>query len=225
MKLSPNVLTLDLKIQDKYRKWFAALGTDPNFLASTCVIIGDSDIDYSLAPNIDTTRILSAPFNVPAIKHKLIYNGVGKNLSGIIKCFARKVNSDGTINSLYNYPVTQVFTSGNTPPSLENGKNWEVINFIDNKMGYVFFFSTVLDFYLDDNGKKKRLVEKYDFTFDWGGSITTPVKWKYIIDIDNGSLFLLKEDTTSSPVGSVLNGKISIVGKTTQKTKEINFNF
>ncbi|MEO6306081.1 MAG: hypothetical protein ABIP51_23235 [Bacteroidia bacterium] len=214
-----------MKVQDKYRKWFSALGTDPNYLASTCVILGDSDIDYELAPNIDNSRILSSPFSVPAVKHKLIYNGVGKNLSGIIKCFARRVNSDGSIDSLYQYPLNENFIAGNVGPTLENGKNWESITFTDAKMGFILFFSTVLDFYLDENGIKKRLVETYDFSFDWDGSPLTPVKWNYIIDLDNGSIFFYKEDTTSTPIGITLRGKIKVVGQSTQKITELSFNF
>jgi hypothetical protein len=222
MRLQPNILTLDLKVQDRYRKWFSALGADPNYLASTCVILGDSDIDYELAPNIDNSRILSAPFSTEGIKHKLIYNGVGKNLSGVIKCFARKVLDDGSVESLYDYPVTQSFSAGTTPPTLTNGRNWEYVTFTSNQMGFILYFSTVLDFYLDANGVKKRLVENYDFTFDWNGSPLTPAGWNYIIDTDNGSIFLFK---SAGAVGLTYSGKITAVGQSSQKVKELAFNF
>lgn len=225
MRLLPNVLTIDLKVTDRYRKWFSYLGKDPDYLASTCVSLGDSDIDYELAPNIEDSRILSAPFSIEGIKHKLIYNGVGKNLSGVIKCFARKVNSNGEVESLYNYPVNEIFTIDTTPPSLENGKNWERVTFNDTQMGFILYFSTVLDFYLDENGKKKRLSEEYEISFDWNGSPITPNNWGYIIDQENGSIFFYKANTSIVPIGLEYVGKIKIVGKKSNKIKEIQFNF
>jgi hypothetical protein len=224
MRLSPNTLQLDIKVEDRYRKWFSGLGIDSQLKAS-CVILGDSDIDYELAPNVENSRILSTPYSVEGIKHKLIYNGVGKNLAGSIKCFARKVNSDGTLSSLYDYPANDTFTAGVTPPTLNNGKNWEKITFDDTKMGFVLYFSTVLDFYLTDEDVKKRINEEYTITFDWNGSSVTPASWDYKIDNVNGSLLLAKQDTTSSPVSSSYLGKITITGTFSNKVKEVKFNF
>lgn len=222
MRVRQNILQLDIKVEDRYRKWFASLGQE-NALAATCVILGDSDIDYELAPNIDTSRIVSTPYNVEGIKHRLIYNGVGKNLAGQIACFARKVTDTGAIQSIYDYPSNEIFTTGVVPPSLENGKNWERIDFTDSKMGFILYFSTILDYYYDENGVKKRLVEKYNFSFDWDGG-AQPIGWDYVIDNDNGSILIAKEDTTSSPVGSAYNGVLTVVGQDSQKIKKVRFN-
>lgn len=222
MRLKKDILELEIKIQDRYRKYFSSLGNDAQ-LKSTCVILGDSDIDYELAPNVSQSRILSAPYNVNGVKHKLIYNGVGKNLSGLIKCFSRKVLSDGTIQGLYNYPTDEIWETRMMPPSLENGKNVEVLVFDENvtKMGYILFFSTVLDYYFDENGVKKRLVEKYNFSFDWNGSEVAPTGWESIIDNDNGSLLLAKDTAT---VSVLPNCTITIIGQFSNKVKRVKFN-
>lgn len=222
MRLKTNILEIDVKCQDRYRKWFSSLGTEA-LLENQCVILGDSDIDYELAPNIDSTRILSAPFNVEAVKHKLIYNGVGKNLAGSIKVFARKVLDTGVVQSLYNYPLDEIWSTEVTPPILTTGKSWEKFTFDDSKMGYILFFSTVLDFYLDANDVKKRLKETYTVTFDWNGG-AIPLNWEFTIDNINGSLLLAKDDTTSTPIGVNYNATITIVGDFSQKTKKIFFN-
>lgn len=222
MKIRENILQIDIKVEDRYRKWFSTLGQD-GCLAATCVVLGDSDIDYELAPNIDKTRIVSTPYHVEGIKHKLIYNGVGKNLAGQIVSFARKVDDLGNVSSIYNYPTDEIFATGIIPPALSNGKNWERLTYTDSKMGYILYFSTVLDYYLDDNGVKKRLVEAYDFSFDWDGG-TQPVEWDYVIDNDNGSILIAKEDTSSSPVGSAFNATVTVVGQESQKIKKVRFN-
>lgn len=223
MRIRQNILQLDVKVEDRYRKWFSTLGQD-GCLAATCVVLGDSDVDYELAPNIDQTRVVSTPYHVEGVKHKLIYNGVGKNLAGQIVCFARKVNENGEIQSIYNYPTNENWTTDITPPTLQNGKNWERVTFSDEKMGYILYFSTVLDYYLDEDGVKKRLVEQYDFSFDWDGG-AQPAEFYYVIDNDNGSLLLSKEETSSSPVGTAFNGIITVVGQKSQKIKKLRFNF
>ena len=75
MLLDSQILQLDIKVQDKYRKLLSKLGQDGVELK--CVQLGDSDIDYELSPNIDNARILNAPYNVESIKYPLIYNGAG----------------------------------------------------------------------------------------------------------------------------------------------------
>lgn len=222
MRLLPNTLKLEIKIQDRYREWFSSLGQE-DALQSSCVILGDSDVDYSIAPNISKTRILSAPFNVEGIKHKLIYNGVGKNLSGLIKCFARRVNSTGDIESIYDYPTTNNFILGLTPPTLENGNNFEQITFTNAKMGYILFFSTVLDYYVTDTGVKKRLVEEYTFSIDWNGATVTPANWDFVVDNINGSMLISKNELANS-VGSLYNCTITAKGKNSNKIKKIKFN-
>jgi len=224
MILNPNTLVLDIKLTDEMREWLSTLGNE-DLLSATCVILGDSDIDYNLAPKINTTRILEGPYNPPAVKYKLIYNGVGQDLSGTIKTFARYVNTDGTISSLYDYPTTSNFTSGTTPPSLENGKDFDQITFQDVQMGYILYFETVLDFYLDDDGTKERLNEDYTFTILWDGSATIPAGWDYVIDTVNGSMLLAKTDTTTSPIGTNYRGKITVFGNTSNKTKVVTFNY
>jgi hypothetical protein len=224
MKLNSQVLSIDVKVQDKYRKWFSTLGSE-NLLTAKCVILGDSDIDYELSGNMNNAKILNAPYAVDGVRYKLIYNGVGKNLAGSIKCFARKVLSTGDIQGLYTYPANETFTTGVIPPSLGNGKNWEKFTFNDNQMGYILYFSTVLDYYFDADGVKKRLVEAYDYTFDWDGSPTTASGYEYVIDNDNGSLLLSKQNTTGSPIGLTYRGSLTIKGQFSQKTKKILFNF
>lgn len=220
MRLNNDVLEIEVKVQDRYRKWFSALGTDIP-LSATCVILGDSDIDYGLAPNVATSRILSAPYSVNGVKHKLIYNGIGKNLAGSIKCFARQIQSDGSVDSRYNYPANETWTPGRLPPTLANGENITQVIFDSTKMGYILFFSTVLDYYFDENGIKKRLFEKYNFFVDWNGVEDIPANWDVVIDNDNGSLLISKNNIA---VGTAYTGTITIVGQFSNKTKIIKFN-
>lgn len=224
MLLNPNQLVLDIKLQDRFRRWFSTIGNE-NLLTAGCVILGDSDIDYELAPNVNSSRILDAPYQTEGIKYKLIYNGVGKNLAGAIKCFIRRVDVDGSIDSLYDYNADENFIPGQTPPTLVNGKDWDRITFQDVKMGYILFFETVLDYYLTDDGIKKRLVEPYTFSFDWNGSSLTPSNWDFVIDNTNGSLLLTKQDTSGSPIGLNYRGNLTVTGQTSRKIKIVNFNF
>jgi hypothetical protein len=224
MILDPNTLILDIKATDALRQWFSTVGNE-DFKQAACVILGDSDIDYSLAPNINASRILDAPYAPPGVKFRLIYNGVGQDLSGLIKCFIRQVATDGTVTSLYNYPANNTFTAGATPPSLANGLDWEQITFDDTQMGFILFFETVLNFYLDSTGTKERMAELYTISVSWDGSPTIPPNWDFVLDNVNGSMLLSKSDTTGSPIGTNYRGSITIVGLLSQKTKIVTFNF
>jgi hypothetical protein len=222
MRLDTDVLEIQLKVQDRYRDNLSSLGTDTP-LSAMCVILGDSDIDYGLAPNIADTRILSAPYNVNGVKHKLIYNGIGKNLSGLIKCFARQVLSDGSIQSMYDYPASETWSTSRKSPLLVNAEDLDKITFTNATMGYILFFSTVLDYYFDENGIKKRLIEKYDFSVNWNGATTTPNQWDIVFDNDNGSLLISKSSLAPS-TGVNYNGVITIVGQFSNKIKKVKFN-
>ena len=92
-------------------------------------------------------------------------------------------------------------------------------------MGYILFFSTVLDYYFDANGVKKRLKELYDFTITWDNTSTIDTNFEYVIDNDNGSILLMKKDTTATPIGVSYRGKIVIKGQYSQKSKTITFNY
>ena len=224
MRLNPNTLVIDVKVQDRWRKWLSTLSTE-NRTEVTSVIFGDSDIDYELAPNVTNSRILSAPYEVGGIKNKLVVNGVGKNLSGSIKSFVRKIDEAGNVLGIYNYPLDEVFSVSSFPPSLENGKDWEELTFTDDKMGYIIFFSTVLDFYFDENGVNQRLVENYSLSIDWDGSPNTNSSYDVVFDEENGSLLISKRDTKSNPISTIKSGTITVTGLRTNKTKKIKFNF
>lgn len=224
MFLSPSLLLVDCKLQDTYRAYIAKMLADPT-LVPTGVIIGDSDLDYLLSPNMQNSRILNAPYGDVQIKFPLIYNGVGKNLSGIIKTFARQVQEDGSIDSVYDYDVNLNWIPGLTPPILSMGYDWNQITFGDTQMGYILFFETLLDYYLTPNGAKERLVEAYSFVFSWNGSPVTPSNWNYVIDNTNGSLLLAKQDTTATPIGLNYRGSITVTGQFSQKIKVITFNY
>jgi len=223
MVLDNSRLQIDIKVSDAYRQYLSSLGFD-TALKGSCVILGDSDVDYQLAPNVQTNRILNAPYSPAGVKHKLLYNGVGKNLSGTIKAFARRVEPDGSIMSLYQYNADEVFYPGDTPPTLAEGKNWDQITFDDLKRGYILFFESVLDYYLTADNIKKRISEAYTFTFNWDGG-PKPSNWDFVIDNTNGSLLLAKQDTTGTPIGLNYRGTLTIAGQFTKLTKVVTFNF
>jgi len=221
MILNPEQLKLDLKVTDEFRDNLSSLIDNP---ISLCTILGDSDIDYQLAPNVQTNRILNAPYSPAGVKHKLLYNGVGKNLSGTIKCFLRRVEPDGSITSLYQYNANETFYPGDTPPLLSNGKNWDQITFDDLKRGFILFFESVLDYYLTSDNIKKRIKETYTYAFDWDGG-SQPSNWDFVIDNTNGSLLLAKQDTQSTPIGLSYRGTLTVSGQFTKLIKVIKFNF
>ena len=221
---NPNTLVVDVKLQDQYRSYIAKMIADPTQIPST-VILGDSDIDYELSPNVGNSAILNTPYGQCGIKHPLIYNGVGANLSGLINCFARQVQANGTVDSLYNYNTNLNWSAGVIPPVLANGYDWDQITFTDSQMGYVLFFESVLDYYLTSTGVQEQLQETYTFTFSWNGSVITPSNWNYVIDNTHGSLLLAKLDTTSTPIGLNYRGSITIEGQFTGFIKVVTFNY
>lgn len=220
MLLNTNIVTIDLKTQDRYRKILSRLGKDGYELKS--VVLGDSDINYELSQDITKNRILNTPYSIDKIKFPLIYNGAGKGIKGSLLTFARFVDSNGKIKSLYNYPLNNTLTLGNIPPKLDNGFNWEQITFDSTKSGVILFFETLLDYYRDINNVQKRLIEKYNITVLFNDTETIPSPWQVIKDFDNGSILLAKD--TGAVSGTYL-GVVSIEGQLTKIKKEITFNF
>jgi len=219
MNLDPTQLQIQIKAQDRFRKMIANIS---NKNALTCVMLGDSDIDYETAIDIEHTRIMDAPYNCEAIKYPLIYNGEGKGLSGQINCFVRQIDSNGNIKSLYNYPTNNTLTYGKTIPTLENGFDWSQLTFDSTKMGYILFFETLLDNYLNEDNIPQRMSEEYKFTVTFNGSEIVPTKWDIIYDYVHGSLLIGKD---SLNVGSVNNGMITIFGLTSRFQKTVIFNY
>ncbi len=220
MILDNNILQLDIKLQDPYREIISKLGKGN--VEITCVILGDSDIDYELSQDMNNAKILNAPYSVTSVKYPLVYNGLGKSLVGKVTCFARKIDSASKVNSLYTYPTNKVFSYNRIPPTLENGFDWDKLEFTADKMGYILFFQTLLDFYVDDNGVQQRVKEQFSFNITFNNSPILPSGWEIIIDQDNGSLLIGKN---ASAVTNIYNGKIEVQGKTTSNKKVIEFNF
>lgn len=222
MILDSNVLQLDIKVQDSYRELISKLGQEG--IELTCVILGDSDIDYELSLDMNNAKILNSPYDVKGVKYPLLYNGSGKGLAGTVTCFARKVDENSKINSLYTYPTDMVYTYGRIPPVLENGFDFDRLDYTDDKMGYILFFQTLLDYYVTDDGIPERLKETYTFNITFNGSSTVPTGWEIVLDEDNGSLLIGKSAVVVSSL-SVFDGKIEIEGKTTHNIKIIEFNY
>lgn len=219
MNLDNTQLQIQIKAQDRFRQMIANI-SNPNVL--TCVMLGDSDINYEMSNNIDNVRIMDAPYDCEAIKYPLIYNGEGKGLSGEINCFARQIDANGNIMSLYNYPTSNTLTYGKTIPSLANAFDWSQLIFGANKMGYILFFETLLDNYLDINNIPQRMQEQYKFTVTFNGSQVVPNNWDIIYDNNNGSLLIGKNIVN---VGNANNGMITIFGLVSRFQKTILFNF
>lgn len=171
-------LLLDIKIQDKFREMLAS-GNLPQL---TGVVLGDSDIDYTI-PNMANARISNSPFSVNKIKYPLIYSGSESGLDGYITCFARQVVSATEVDSLYGYPPDSVdYTAGTTPPNVNNGLNLSSINFplvTPTPFGYVLFFQSLLLNYFDPTTNLlQRLNEQMTFSF----YPTLPSGWQVTID-------------------------------------------
>jgi len=220
MQLNQNIVSVDIKLQDKARQLLSRLNGS---LKVSCFQLGDSDIDYEISPNKNNARILNAPYNVPAIKYPLIVNGAGKGLKGTISCFLRYVDANGNISSLYNYPPSLTFTNGIIPPTLDEGYDWTQVNFTNVKIGVIMYFQTLLDYYMDNKGKQERLPELYDMKVFFSGNEIIPNGWQIIKDLNNGSLLLGKDSTISVTPGNY-QGLVQITGKLTKQVRTIQFN-
>ena len=220
MKLDPSNIVLDLKVQDRYRQLLSQLGT--NAVTLSCIVLGDSDIDYELGESVQTkNRILSTPYNSEGIKYPLIYNGLGKGIKGTVTSFARFVDASGNISSYYSYPLNETLSQGTTPPTLANGFNISSILFTSSKMGVILYFQTLLDYYRDSNGIQEKIKENYAIQVLFSGSTTVPSSWEVIVDQTNNSMFIGKDAIS---VGSSLNCTIGIIGTVTGSKKIILFN-
>lgn len=213
-------LAVDTKAQDRLREWFAKRGLPENVVI-TCVGLGDSDVDYNMTQQATRIKVIQAPYQVPRIKHHLYYSGVTANITGTITTFIRRVNELDQIESLYNYPPNNItYTAGIIPPTLANGYNFATVDFNilnPDKEGFIVYFQTLPDGYLDSSGVQQRLVEQYDFTFN-----NIPVSWEVILDQTNGSFLIAKP---AGYVFSSLQGSIVIKGLSSSLTKTILFNY
>src|ERR1039458_3001292 len=97
-------LAIDIKAQEVLRNFFSQRGGGNNVIF-TCVALGDSDVDYEMSQQVSRIKVLNAPYQIPQIKHKLIYSGVSSNLTGHITVFARSVGVGGLVSAYYNYPA------------------------------------------------------------------------------------------------------------------------
>lgn len=213
-------LTLDLKAQDKLRSWFARR-QDTNNVVITCVELGDSDIDYELSQQTNSIKILDAPYDTSRIKYKVLYTGNDSNLSGILTTFIREIPPNSIINSLYTYPTNTNFTPGIQPPTLANGKDYSVITFDTlsvSKEGFLVFFQTLPDGYLDSSGAQERLAEPFLFTLT-----NVPLSWEVILDSPNGSLMISKPD--SYIFAGSTNGTIKARGLLSGIERTVTFNY
>lgn len=213
-------LALDTKAQDRLRQWFSFRGTNVSNLEITCVGLGDSDIDYEMTNQYTKIKVIEAAWNIPKIKHHLVYSGLVNNVTGTISAFARHVNSTGQVESYYAYPVNLNLTAGVVPPTLINGFDNTTLLFSPLsllKEGYIIFYETLPDGFIDiTTGLSERLVEEYDIITD-----NLPNTWEVIIDQINGSLLIAKSagyTFTSS------QGSITATGKLSGLTKTIFFN-
>ena len=165
-------LVLDVKVQDRLREWFSHRGSNESVLIR-CIGLGDSDVDYELSDQVDKIQVLNAPYNVPQIKHKLIYSGAASNLTGVLTAFVRYVDNAGIVTSLYNYPPTQTFSSGIFPPTVVNGLDTTQIVFSGAlREGYIVFFQTLPDNFTEPDPNNAsatlplRLPEQYQISVE-----------------------------------------------------------
>lgn len=202
-------LFINLKGQDALREWFTKRG-EVGDLVLKFISLGDSDVNYELSQQVENIEILPAPYSIPKIKYKMAYEGQVGNIKGKIEAIIRKIDADGNILSLYNYPPDQTFIQGKIPPTVENKKDWSSLDFSSNKEGYVIFLQTLPDNYFAEDGTTPlRLVEQYDIEVEnlpYSGFIDNrePIK---IIDISTNipSIF-----TTDRNHGLTTNDIISI---------------
>lgn len=215
-------LFIDLKTQDRLRKWFAARDSS-NPINIKNLALGDSDVDYKLSLQVNKIRPLPAPYEVPRIKSNLLYTGQIGNVTGVVTTYLRRVNSSGAIESLYGHISGLAgglgFSSGTLPPTINNEYNWSSIPFSYNlgREGFIVFAQTLPDNYFETDGvTPKRLVERYDFEFD----PNIPTSWEVIIDDANGSFLI------ATPTGYVSTGveqQVKIRGRQSGIIKFLNY--
>lgn len=223
MQLNPIQIQVDVKVQDRMRKWLSTLLLSNN-LELKCISLGDSDIDYELSTDMSKARILNAPYNIEAIKYPLIYNGLGKGIKGVITVFARYIDANGDVLSYYNYPTNIVLTSGRIPPTLQNGFDIDQINFTSSKMGVIVFIQTLLDYYRDEDNVHQRLKEIYEVKVLFNGTETVLNGWQVLKDLPNGSLLISKDAIPLQDPTTTFNGEIQLIGNTIKITRSIKFN-
>lgn len=218
MILNSSQLKLDIKAQDRLRRWFAERN-NPHNIQITCVGLGDSDIDYQMAARANSIQNLAAPYNVSKIKYHLIYDGVVTNITGKITMFLRRITDTGSVESLYNYPSSMTFSLGIVPPSLSNGYDFSIISFNNSstgREGFVGFLQTLPDNYVDPNNVQQRLNEQYAYDI-----VNLPSGWEFIIDHPNNSFLLAKP---SNYIFQNTSGLIKIRGIDSSLTKTVVFN-
>lgn len=209
-------LVLDIKAQDRLREWFSQRGSTNNVILKA-VSLGDSDVDYKLSDQSTKIEVLSAPYNISRIKHKLIYDGVASNLTGHLAAYMRHVNVNGDVESLYAFPPdNSTFTQDIIPPVLTNGYDTAQLIFgsaTTDKEGFIVFLQTVPDGFpdpLDTTGKTPlRFIEKYDYKID---NLPAAVA---ITNVSNGNPIVI---TTGTPHGLVTGSEVvlqNISGNTT----------
>lgn len=220
-------LFIDLKTQDRLRKWFSLRDTTngPGQIDIKNLALGDSDVDYKLSLQVNKIRPLPAPYEVPRIKHNLLYEGNVGNITGVISAYLRRVNNTAQVESLYNHISGMAgglaFSSGNLPPTISNEYNWSTIPWTQTpgeREGFIVFLQTIPDNYFDTDGiTPMRLVETYDIEFD---TTNFPATWEVIIDNINGS-FLIAVPTTYT--FGTLTQQIKIKGRLSGIIKYLTF--
>lgn len=233
-----NYIFIDTKIQDKFRERLSKV--DLSELKLKCIVLGDSDFDYSNSTNHLDSRILNAPYNVENVKYPLFYEGANQGLNGFISCFARKVieGTDGVkIQSYYNFPTDSDYLIGREVPTLANGKHIDSLEFNNSKMGYILYLQTLLYNYIDEeSGLIQRMNEKILVKVLFNDVEYLPSGWDIIIDdntreiekdgevytINNNSIFISKNN--SEDLTHNANGRIELIGELSNIKKTIYFN-
>ena len=214
MILDNNNIQVDIKVTNRYRKWLSTLLIN-NTLELKCIMLGDSDIDYELGDSVNGSRILNSPYNPEAIKYPLIYNGLGNGVKGIISTFVRYVDENGDVSSYYNYPLSTTLSIGRIPPTLVNGLDIDTVDFTNDRMGIIFFFQSLLDYYRTDEGVQQRLNENYEIKVKFNNSEIVPNNWQVIRDDLNHSLLISKTNiNVTTP--TTYSGEIIITGVITK---------
>jgi hypothetical protein len=214
-------LSVDIKAQDRLREWFAQR-QNGGTVDLTHVALGDSDINYQMSQQYGAIKILSTPFNIPDIKHKLLHTGGVAGVTGVIESYLRKINDQGQVLSLYNYPPSTNWVLGTLPPTKANQYNFSQIPFDTTntqREGFICFNQTLPDNYFDNANNPLRLKESYDLTI----TSTTlapgvlPTGWELIQDVENGSFLLAKPASyvfTNNIATIKLRGILSSITKT-----------